>query len=74
MEEIELRTQKCLTPPTNHKQLLEPELACREPTNNFTSFNQHQVSFIESVRRSQPTTSLELQTTVNKVKEIKTTY
>lgn len=62
VEETEMRTQKFLPPPTNYRQLLEPELAYRKPTCNFSTSNQNQVSAIESERPLQQAVSSEHRT------------
>lgn len=57
VEETEMRTQKFVPPPTNYRQLLEPELAYRKPNMNLTTINQNQVSSIESERTIPQATS-----------------
>lgn len=66
VEETELRTSKFVPPPTNYRQLLEPELAYRKPDSIFTSSKYQHVSLIRS---EQQVTSSELLQADNKPKE-----
>lgn len=66
VEETELRTSKFVPPPTNYRQLLEPELAYRRPDCTFTSSKHQHVSLIRS---EQQATSSELFQADNKPKD-----
>lgn len=57
VEETELRTSKFVPPPTNYRQLLEPELAYRKPDNIFTSSKHPYVSLINNERLNQQDTA-----------------